>query len=195
MDLPPYIPYEVVLVGPETETMTVEDYANFLRDLVFLHDRLWIVASKERAAGYNLSAGWFYTRYGRPVPENQRLVLTSALKRSPFELGILIASAAEVGRVAWLFFQIIRGLLLLPGELEKQDLENEKLKHDNREDYLSSRASGPLDLRADLRDLAGTEREDADTVLHLVQRDVERLKGGRLQITETRVTRTIKRLG
>ncbi len=45
MVLPEKIPLEILIRGTEAPNITVEEFANFLRDLVFLHDRIWMMAS------------------------------------------------------------------------------------------------------------------------------------------------------
>jgi hypothetical protein len=46
MSIPEEIPQQIVLRGAETQKLSLEDFANFLRDLVFLHDRLWLILSE-----------------------------------------------------------------------------------------------------------------------------------------------------
>ena len=46
MALPQEIPVEFIIRGTEAAELTVEEFANFLRDIVFLHDRLWLIESR-----------------------------------------------------------------------------------------------------------------------------------------------------
>jgi len=131
MPIPQEIPSEIVLRAEPLGPIEVEELGNFLRDLVFLHDRLWIIGSKEHA-DYPLDASFFYTRSGRPLPPEQRLRLTVISKQSPLELQLVIQSAFLGLSAAWLFFQLIRGMVLLPGERRIQRLQEEKLRNERR---------------------------------------------------------------
>ncbi|HXN50427.1 MAG TPA: hypothetical protein VN943_00720 [Candidatus Acidoferrum sp.] len=137
MALPETIPLEIVIRGTEGKDLRVEDFANFLRDLVFLHDRLWMMGSEEYSESV-LAKSFFFTRHGRPIPKEQQLKLVSLRKESPFELVVLIGSAIVGAPAAWIYFRILRGALLLPGEVEKQDVEIEKGKSETQKLRLES---------------------------------------------------------
>ncbi len=189
MPLPEEIPQEIAVRGLEAEFVSVEDFANFLRDLVFLHDRIWIIASG-REKEYDLKAGYFYTRYGRPVPADQRLQLVFARKGSPWEIGILIASAPIIAATAWGFVQAIRALILLPGEFRKQNLEIEKIKTD----IGLGKHQAQLALDDAVGELASTlevRGERGEVQIRLLRRDIERISENKLVITEVEVRRTV----
>jgi hypothetical protein len=214
MVLPEQIPLEIVIRGTEAPNITVEEFANFLRDLVFLHDRLWMIGSEAKVES-TLGKSFFYTRNGRPVPASYQLQLLSIRKESPFEAGILIGSALGLAPAAWIFFRILRGALLLPGEIEKQDVEIDKGKAEIEklnvekvktayeieekrrllQDARSARGHGPSiidDLQDDLRELSQTQVESFEERVHLVERDVRRLTEHEIVVTEITVRRYVK---
>jgi hypothetical protein len=201
---PEGIPSEIALRGYEEGAVTVEDYANFLRDLVFLHDHLWIAASDE-ARTYDLSAGYFYTRRGRPVPESQRLVLTRASIGSPFDLQMVIPSATLIASIAVTYYQLVqahRTRKLLPGEMRRQVLDEEKLRREldgvvpkvDSEAQHRGLASGENQraLRELLRQLPQSTEERDDKIVRVVQHDLDRISGSPIKITEVVVVRTVK---
>ncbi len=187
MPLPEEVPYEVVLRGIEVGKLSVEGFANFLRDLVFLHDRLWIIAT-----GQELKPGmYFYSRYGRRVPADQRLELIFVRQGSPLEIGIIIRSAPFVVSAALAFVQIIRALRLLPGEKKKQDLEIEELEAKKSErqkqvDDAARVAFGELARNEDFR------RPQPEMEIRVIRRDIERISENQLRITEIEIRRSTK---
>ena len=198
------IPSEIALSGSEQGPVTVEDYANLLRDLVFLHDHLWIAAS-DQARDYDLSAGYFYTRHGRPVPESQQLILRRARIGSPFNLQMLIPSATFIASVAVAYYQIVqahRTRKLLPGELRRQALDERKLRRELDATPSKTNANGqnldpysPEDqrpLEGLLRDLPGFVGDRKATIMRVVQRDLDRISRNPIKITEVVVVRTIE---
>ncbi|MGH9686296.1 MAG: hypothetical protein ACRD5K_04295 [Candidatus Acidiferrales bacterium] len=209
MILPEAIPSEIVLRGIEAQEIRVEDLANFLRDLVFLHDRLWMMAS-EKYVGKDIGCSWFYGRNGRPIPGNQQLRLVSFRKESPFLADIIIASAALSAPVAWTYFRILRGALLLPGEISKQDAEVEQIKTHTEMEQLEKvklayeivemqrnwreRALATTsELRKDLREFPSSPQEPFENRLELVERDIERLSRNEIIITNISVRKYIQR--
>ncbi len=193
MVLPEEIPLEIVIRGSEAPNITVEEVANFLRDLVFLHDRLWMIASGAEAES-TLAKSFFYTRNGRPVPSSYQLQLLSIRKESPFEAGILIGSALALAPAAWIYYRILRGALLLPGEIEKQDVEIDKAKSETEklkldkikvayeveekrrklQNVTSLRASDFYEKKSHLRDHRPSVIDDLqDDLRELSQTDVE----------------------
>ena len=126
MALPQEIPVEFIIRGTEAAELTVEEFASFLRDIVFLHDRLWLIESRTFRE-YDLRASFFYTRNGRPIPKDQRLELISVHKGSPFELRLRMHWVVGTATAAWLFFQLIRGIALFPGEIKLEKLQEQEL--------------------------------------------------------------------
>ena len=198
------VPYEIKLTGYEDGPVRVEDYANLLRDLVFLHDHLWIAASRQ-TRDYDLSAGYFYTRYGRPVPDNQQLVLGHAKIGSPFDLQILIPSATLLASVAVTYYQLVqayRTRKLLPGELRRQALDEQKLHREldasppkvnaEGQDLDPESREGQHSLEGLLKDLPGFVGDRKESITRVVRRDLDRISGNPIKITEVVVVRTVK---
>src|SRR5579872_495063 len=188
------IPYEIVLRAEDPKgEIDAEDLANFLRDLVFLHDRLWIIAS---GTDYSLDASFFYTRKGRPIPPKQRLKLTLVKRESPLELGLVIASAIAIPSAAFAFFQIVRGMLLIPGEKRIQRLEEQKLLKELEAtpspEPEAARLPPPSSLSEIYDATAGEQSEDQRKIeLRLLQRDIQRISENEFRITEIEVKRTV----
>lgn len=186
MLLPDEIPSELLIRGAESSEITVEAFANFMRDLVFLHDRIWLISSEEYR-NRSIKGTWFYSRYGRSIPESQQLRLAFVRKESPFELGIVLRTAAIAAPVAWIYFQLLRGALLFPGEIKNQQLQNTKLEYEiaEKKDAVASRARQAIAaVQDDLSEFVRSSEEPADERLHLVERDVERLSESEVIVTD-----------
>jgi hypothetical protein len=190
---PPEIPYEIVVRANDPQKTEVEELANFLRDLVFLHDRLWLIAT-DYSAKYNIGASFFYARDHRPVPHDQRLGMSFLRKESPLELAVIISSALAVPAAAWAYFQILRGRKLLPGELRLQQLQEKKLLAEI--DSLAPAAQKPqselTSIYNELKEEAHTTLERRELEVTLLQRDIERLSQDAFRITEIQVKQTVK---
>lgn len=203
------IPAEIQITGTEGKLVELEQVANFIRDLVFLHDRLWIVAAKDLRE-YKLDSGYFYMRYGRPVPKDQRLQLVSFSMGSPFSLVFLLAAAGVGASIALPYFKLLRGGLLLPGELKKQKLDAKKIEGEieinelkkvqlsaeieNRSSKLRDRTSKVIgDVRSDLRSLRSHDSTSLEEVERLITRDVERLNEDEIVVTDVVVRRYRRR--
>ena len=191
------IPYEVTLKGLEGKDLTVEGFANFLRDLVFLHDRLWLLASEEHAK-YNHITGRFFIRGGRPVPPNQALRLHRVKKESPWELTFTIESALYASPVVGLILvRLFRALVLLPGEIERQDLVNEQIRLQNEQlrRSLALRPSVPSekiarlpsDIADEIAQLPGLQGEKREENYRRLERDIERISDHGLAITDVEI--------
>ncbi|MFI5070672.1 MAG: hypothetical protein ACHP8A_07265 [Terriglobales bacterium] len=156
-----------------------------------------------------IAYSFFYTRNGRPIPKEQQLTLVSLRKESPFEIVVLIGSAIAVAPAAWIYFRILRGSLLLPGEIEKQNVEIEKgkseieklklekvhLAYEIEEKRRRLQAQSPKvveDVRGDLRELPPSSVESFEERLHLVERDVERLTDHEIVVSEISVRRYVR---
>jgi hypothetical protein len=197
MAIPSELPYEIVLRADDPKDIDAEELANFIRDLVFLHDRVWLINSEDQTQ-YRLDASFFYTRNGRPIPSGQRLKLASIRKESPLEMGMIVAAAVGSPAAAWAFFQILRGVLLLRGERRIQSLQEQKLRQEvaqakapNHQSLVESRV--PL-ITIYNEELGGQRKssERIETELRLLQRDVQRISENNFRITEIEVKRTIQ---
>lgn len=205
MPLPMEIPSMIVLRGSEADSIDLEDMANFLRDLVFIHDRIWL-AESEANREYDLNASFFYTRTGRPVPEADRLKLSNIRMASPWEMAVVISSALTGAMAtAWLFFQIARGVLLLPGERQLQQLNIAKLERDLEAGSPQPRVRRPAGDLADgspqfptpVNEMRSVSQAIAESVEHhlilperaealapMVQKDVRRILKSRMRIEQ-----------
>ena len=115
--------------GIEPGAIPLEEYANLLRDLVFIHDRLWLIANKEHFREGLYFSSFFYTRDQRRVL--QTLQLVSAEIGSPFKLDITVNLDEWAKGIANAFINdIIRAVATLPSHIEneKQLSEQQKLR-------------------------------------------------------------------
>ena len=208
MALPKEIPSEISIRGIEGREIAVEDFANFLRDIVFLHDRIWMMSSRDYSES-KLGYSFFYTRNGRPIQQTQKLKLISVRMESPFDLVVNIPSALSYASAAWIFFRLLRGALLLPGEIEKQymeidrgnsaiekqELEKTDLVYtidEKRRRSRDHRASIPLDVREDILELAKPHTDSFEERISLVERDVRRLSEDEIVVTEIKVSHYVR---
>jgi hypothetical protein len=191
------VPSKIRLYGAKIDLPNVEQMANFMRDLVFLHDRLWLIENRSNSE-FNPRASYFYTRYGRSVPERDRLKLISIRMESPWEMAVFIGSAlAGTGATAWAFFQILRGALLLPGELRLQQMQELKAHHElqklvaeNASGHNSEPAAGNTIVSV-IRALSLPE-EKVGPAESLIQGDVRRLHESPLRLVEIEIIESIR---
>src|SRR4051794_12338160 len=85
--------------GSENASIELEDYADFLRDIVFIHDRIWILASGDERFRRIYFSHFFYVRVRR-VPADYRLRLVSSEIGSPFELKVKVDFGESFGKAA-----------------------------------------------------------------------------------------------
>jgi len=187
----------LILRGTEAGPVELESYANFLRDLVFLHDRLWILASKEASYKLYYSSN-FYTRGRRPVPGPERLQLVSAHVGSPFELRLNLNVGEWLEGAARAFTEILRSVATLPAHVEREELHNRLVRAEVEyvERQLQPRQASteavkrqPPVLLDDLRSLPGLQGDEGEGRLALLENDVERISTSDLKITSVEVAR------
>lgn len=118
----------IVIRGTEIRSVELEEYANFLRDIVFLHDRIWILSHNHKSAETLYYSNFFYTRGRRPVPEEQRLRLLSAVIGSPFDLNINVNFGKSFDEAAKAFVEILRGIATLPEYMKQEKLRTRALR-------------------------------------------------------------------
>jgi hypothetical protein len=114
--------------GTEIRSVELEEYANFLRDIVFLHDRIWILSQNHKSAETLYYSNFFYTRGHRPVPTEQRLRLVSAVIGSPFDLNINVNFGKSFKQAAKAFVEILRGIATLPEYMKQEKLRTRALR-------------------------------------------------------------------
>jgi hypothetical protein len=193
MLLPTQFPYEVLLRGESRKHIDVEDIANYLRDLVFLHDRLVRLSDSDCNID-KLARSFFYVRGGRSVDARFRLKLTHLRQENPLEIGLIIAGLGVAAGAGWAFFQIVRGCILLSGErkLQQRQIRQNEISHARQlmelyRDFPPPRESH--DLLLAVRGVRG-ERAPASEIEaahRLVQADVRRLNAGAVDLTDVEI--------
>ncbi len=191
MARPAEIPYEIVLRGAVGDELSVEDFANFLRDLVFLHDRLWMIASRvPRKSGQPNRSHYYHSKWS--VPDDQKLHLDYIKMESPLEIGLTIASAILRGTVALAYAKAIETLVLLPGKKRKQDLEVERLE-DEREGRKRGATQAALqtisETSGESMELHGNDKEEA---YRWIKRDIEKIPEHGITITQIEIRKVVK---
>jgi hypothetical protein len=111
---------------------------------------------------------------------------------SPFEIGLYLQSALLGGSAAWVFFQVIRGIVLLPGEFEKQQLEIAKL-HDERVERLNKATQVFLEESRGIEVPRRRSSEEREVEVKLVRRDIERISEHKVIVAGIEVRKSIKR--
>jgi hypothetical protein len=197
MLLPKQFPYEVVLKGQSPKNLEVEELANYLRDLVFLHDRLVRMSDPEYSIE-KLSNSFFYVRGGRSVDTRFRLRLTHIRQESPFELGLLIGALLAAPAAGWGFFQIVRGCMLLRGDrrLQRQQVEQNEISRARQLMELHRDFPPPRERHELWSTVCEVHGADAPTskveaAYRLVDADIRRLNAGIVEPTELEIKREL----
>jgi hypothetical protein len=114
--------------GVEPTTIPLEEYANFLRDLVFIHDRLWLIGLKQDFPTRLYYSSFFYVRDRPRVSHPLQLISTQI--GSPFKLDVDVNVGDWFKGAASAFMEVLRGVATLPSYIEKakQEVEQNKLK-------------------------------------------------------------------
>jgi hypothetical protein len=118
----------ISIEGLEPTTIELEEYANFLRDLVFIHDRVSLISQKGNFPTSLYYSSFFYVRDRQRV--SHPLQLVSARIGSPWKLDLDINVGEWFKDAGTAFLDLLRGIVTLPSyiEREKQIAEQEKLK-------------------------------------------------------------------
>lgn len=208
----------ITIRGDEVSPIRLQSYGDFLRDLVFVHDRLWFLVARDEKFERIYFSNWFYSRNHRRVPDNQELLLSSARIGSPFDINIKVNLGDWAKGVAEALVNVLRGLTTLGEHRQRKRLENdrtqilnerERLLNDALRASIATQAPEPpasaltrertLDLNQvnlpqpvvrNLLSLPGMQAEDGSAKLHLLMNDIARLSNGDLIIRE--VTSTIE---
>lgn len=194
------VPYEIVIHATDEGNMPLDDFANFLRDLVSFHDRLCVLSSA-RFSDYDVFSSFFYTRRGRPIPVEYSLRLAQLRKESPYDIRVILASVAVVGAVAEPFVNALKNLALLPGEYKKQQgeirkqrleeallaeqVENVRLDNIQRKRLIADAIVKHVHQNTEVPERFN---EEAD---RLLRRDIERIDEHRIRITDVETLKTI----
>jgi len=167
-----------------------------MRDVVFLHDRLCLISSRKYAE-YDFTASFFYTVQRKAIPEEYKVQFVSLRKESPFELGLLLASAALFARTIPPFVQAIRDLVLLPREYQKQQAELRRQPLDRellvqqiegmRLENMERRARIHERMVSTLREQPSASRRLTEETVNLLKRDIERIDEHPVTLTDVEV--------
>lgn len=110
----------------------LEDIATFLKDLVYLYDRLALLAP------YNLenfkefediyTSDYFYRRFSRPLPETDKLKVAHIRLHSPLSIELVLGIAMGFPAAAKAFVELIKIIRDWGYDREMKQLELMKLK-------------------------------------------------------------------
>lgn len=184
--------------GDESGEMELEQYANFLRDLVFIYDRLWMLSSKSfiEVMPKVYYSSFFYTRGHRPVPAERTLELASARIGSPFRIDLNIKTdfGESLEGAARAFATLLRTIATLPALVRRENLQNRLLEAAVNEEihHITRRA-----LKADgeslaeaakaLQSLPGLQTKDWEERISFLERDLARLTDSSLKIRSVEI--------
>jgi hypothetical protein len=183
----------LLLRGKEAGPISLEDYANFLRDLVFLHDRLWILTANDERFYRLYYSNWFYVRDRQRVPSGEELQLLSARIGSPFEIKIDFNLGKIFEGAGKALVEILRGVATLPEYMERERIRTEHLRNrllpvSTKEAETSQQQDQRLvRLASELRSLPGVEGEDGSDRMRYIQNEVDRISDSRLRITSVEI--------
>jgi hypothetical protein len=181
--------------GIEPGAIPLEEYANLLRDLVFVHDRLWLIANQEHFRERLYFSSFFYARDQRRVL--QTLQLISAEIGSPFKLDISVNVDDWAKGIANAFIDVVRAVATLPSyiENEKQLSEQQKLRtrqmrarthrleNEARVEISKRRSTGLIVARPAVQALNSENIPDWEKKLLPLEKDIQRLAQSPLKIT------------
>ena len=120
------------------------------------------------------------------------MALIAFQKESPWELLLDIGSVGAAVGISSLFFDLIRKCLLLPGELEEQDLRIATLRHDLSEKIRRDESRILQASERDLHLLPGLQGDFAERNYKALRGDTDRLARTPLRIGEVIVVKSIE---
>lgn len=178
------VPFRIVLQGDAGEEPPLENIASLLRHLVYLHDRLVILASpKYRPSAYS---SYFFYRAGRPLKEDELLKVYYLKQESPIEIGIIISAALALPLAAKAFVQLLRMIRDWRLDREYKILRNEQLRLE------VEHLIGGMDIEDEY--LAKKGRDDKlERPSDVVTKDVIRIARDEIKIREVKVIETTRR--
>lgn len=120
------VPFRIVLQGDVVEEPPLENIASLLRHVVYLHDRLVILASpKYRPSAYS---SYLFYRARRPLREDELLKVYYLKQESPIEIGIIISAALVSPLAAKAFVELLKMIRDWNLDREYKILRNEQLR-------------------------------------------------------------------
>lgn len=178
------VPFRIVVQGETGEQPPVENIASLLRHLVYLHDRLVILASpRYRSAAWS---SYFFYRSGRPLKEDELLKIYYLKQESPIEIGIIISAALASPLAAKAFVELLKMIRDWNLDREYKVLRNEQLRSQ------VERLIGDLDIEDEYlpKKGRGDKRERPSDV---VTKDVIRVARDEIKIKEVKVIETTRK--
>lgn len=164
----------------------LEDIATFLKDLVYLHDRLALLAP------YNLEnlktfeniyvSDYFYRRFSRPLSEADKLKVYHIHLHSPLSIELALGIAIGFPAAAKAFVELIKTIRDWEYDKEMKQLEVMKLKLDIAEkikDYKDALGITNIDKIS--------PQLNKEQIIELLEKDVIRLTRHEVKIKEVRV--------
>lgn len=129
----------LLLRGDQQDSSSLEELANYLRDLVFLHDRLvlWELGYNSIAESHTYP---FYSRYSRRELRELQLQVKRLGIGSPFELLVSFPAALVAPSAVAAFVLLIRQLAMLGPDRSHRQAEAELLLQQARRLELDNEA-------------------------------------------------------
>lgn len=176
----------VIIVCEELYLHDLEDIATFLKDLVYLHDRLALLApyNLENFKAYEniYVSDYFYRRFARPLSEADKLKVSRIRLHSPLSIELVLGIALGFPAAAQAFVEFIKIIRDWGYDKEMKQLEIMKLKLEiaekikNYEDKL-----GIVNIDKISPEL------NKEQIIDLLEKDVIRLTRHEVKIKEVHV--------
>ncbi len=174
---------QVNIICSETDILLLEDVATFLKDLVYLHDRLALLAP------YNIEnfkqfeniyfSNYFYRRFSRPLPESDKLKVSHIHLGSPLSIELIIGVALGFPAAAKAFVEFIK-------LIRDWDIDKERKRLGNMELKLGLQKM--VREQAEKLGLSEIEKMDVklckEDILKLIEEDVIRITRHEIRIKE-----------
>lgn len=163
-----------VTVTAETAPEAVaEELANFIRDIVFLHDRIMLLGMVQTEPKYFWTPGFYRRDINRLSPE-YRLRIASLSKESPIQIELVLGIAAVMLATAKTFVELLKLIRDWRLDRESKELQNEKLRAE----------IAKILENVDMKKVSPEEQTHLEKLL---KRDFERLAESAIQISAVQV--------
>lgn len=110
----------------------LEDIATFLKDLVFLHGRIAILApynlNNIKTFKYIYKSKYFYRRFSHPLPETDKLKVSHIHLSSPLSIELILGIAIGFPAAAKAFIEFIKLIRDWELDRERKQLQNIELR-------------------------------------------------------------------
>lgn len=165
----------ISLICEEMYRHDLEDIATFMKDLVYLHDRLALLAPYNRDNFRKFEniyfSDYFYRRFSRPLHGPDKLKVARLHLHSPMEIEMILGIALSFPVAAKTFVELIK-------IIRDWNLDKERKSHENLELHLRN-----LKMMKEL----GIDREinlNIEEIAKLIKKDVIRLSRHEIKIKE-----------